>query len=481
MTERLTLISRELLRPHPDNVRIDATADDAMVESIGTHGLIDPLLVAPDPEADGQYLVLDGNRRLDGCDKAGVGDVSCRVREDLVTLAQQIEVMAITGLQKEHLSPVEEAAAYEQLTLLGMDASAIAASTGFSVKRVKGRMRLNGLSDQTRGAVHAGDATLADVEALLEFADDAAATKDLEATLGTADFASKVHMWRGRRDRVQRNEAAMAELREAGAVRVESVPGEPGKVREVSDGGVLGDRTFDQVRVMYAMHGDLADPAKHDGCLGFSYDPEFFYADIRTYCLDVSRHPELNNGPAHDPVADAKQRQEWESQQAARAAEQEQQKAASAARAAWLVEHFTSLFPTKGNAQLAATLTGFLPAALADPRLDDLVTDRSAEIVGADPATDRTWEAKRTAVQTSALDLTTAKPAQALGALARFLALWCAELLDQSYVDDDELPTLVWLWDWLAESGYPMSTVDTARHQELAQRAGQHDDEGGDG
>ncbi len=76
------------------------------------------------------------------------------------------------NLLRTDISEVEEAQAYEQLVLGGMDAKVIAAKTGRSLRTVKSRLKLNDLPEKAREQLHDGQATLADAQALLEFADD---------------------------------------------------------------------------------------------------------------------------------------------------------------------------------------------------------------------------------------------------------------------------------------------------------------------
>lgn len=467
MTETKT-IPLDQIKPHPSNPRRAAAADDALVESIRRVGLQEPLQVVPHGDI---YLLIDGHRRSDGCRRAGLTTVDCRVRDDLVTEAQQVEVMAITGLQKELLSPVEEAAAYEQLTLLGMDEAAIAKATGYTKARVKQRLRLAGLNQDVQTAVHTGQATLVDVDALLEFADDIEATKELEQALGTRDFGFTLARVRSRRTRAERHARIVAEFEDLGAVRADP------------------DRDTTKSLHAYPWNGtDLADPAAHTHteCLGYIDNGPDSYAEPRLVCLNPDSHdtPDQETGEVGRSDADREAEQvEWERKEAARAAEQERQAAAAAARQEWLIEHFTGLFPAKGNTALTKTLAGFLPALVGDPRFADLF-DYNGEaqvVLGLDKPDRRpSWDGFQQSRLGAALELTVAKPPVVVGVFARMLALWCSSILDNLVVDDDELPTVLWLWDWLAASGYPMSSVDTEQHMKLSQRAAETDDEDDD-
>lgn len=454
-------VSIDVLRPHPANPRITAVADKALVDSIKSLGLIDSLIVVPDPGNEDLFLIVDGHRRFDGCQQAGLSEVPVRVREDLVTEAQQIELMAVTGLQKENLSPVEEARAFEQLTLLGLDEAAIAKSTGFSKRRVKERLKLTGLTDTAQAKVHAGEATLLDVAAFDEFADDPTAIEALEEDLGTDNYRHTVMRLKARKKRAADYAAIVEGFEEQGV-----------KPADADAGGFWSLTTWKWHNTPYAA------PDAHDGCLGYIDCGVESYQEPYLVCTDPDRHTNDTTDDAAEQAEQAEREAAMEALRAEQAAAQERREAASAARTEWLVDHFTALFPVKGNAKLADALGGLLPAALSDGNMSELLSgDRDLAVIEAKTPTIRTWAENRRVVLEAALELTLATPAQILTALGRFLGHWYADILDQTYIEDEDLPVVLWAWDWLAASGYPMSTVDTERHIELAARAADTDDD----
>lgn len=456
----------EEIHDHPANPRIDAVADDEMVDSIRAVGVLDPVMVAPGP--DGGWTLIDGHRRKDGALKAGLVDVPIHPRYDLVTEAQQIEAMVITGLQKALLTPVEEARGYEQLALLGMDEAAIAASTGFPVRRVKERMRLNALPDMVRAKLHDGDASLVDVAALDEFADDPTPLAELEEVLGTDNFQHTLHTLRGRRDRTVRRAATIAEFEAAGAVRAVSVPGTPGKVTGA-------DAAEHSAHGMHSFPEDLRDPAAHDGCLAVVV-PDYDFSDPYLVCIDRTRHPSAAPAAPPSPVTS-----DWEKQRAARAERAALRDAAAATRLGWLREHFTGMFPVRGAGPLAAAVRAFLPLLVIDRRdvPDPEMRLRGLDVVPADTS----YPTVLAAQQTYAASLAAATNTTALAGLAGYLAALVAEQMDpveepQFMEDLAELQYALSLWDWAKAAGYSMSDVDKdlrtaleVRHTELAAEA----------
>jgi ParB family chromosome partitioning protein len=106
----LTTVSLSMVTPNPDQPR-KHFAEDALAElaaSIKTRGLLQPIVVSR--IADG-YQLLAGERRFRAAQLAGLDRVPALIREGDDTL----EIALIENLQREDLSPLEEA---EALSLL---------------------------------------------------------------------------------------------------------------------------------------------------------------------------------------------------------------------------------------------------------------------------------------------------------------------------------------------------------------------------
>lgn len=100
------------LRENPDQPRktFDEIALQELAESIEQHGLIQPIAVAPDAEHQDGYIVVAGERRFRAFKKLGRETIPA-----IITQGNRDEIALIENLQRENLSPLEEAEALEQI------------------------------------------------------------------------------------------------------------------------------------------------------------------------------------------------------------------------------------------------------------------------------------------------------------------------------------------------------------------------------
>src|SRR5690242_4178114 len=106
------LVPPEEIVPNPEQPRrhFDEEALQALADSIGRHGLLQPLVVR---RAAGRYELIAGERRLRAAMRAGLARVPIVVRD--APAEDRLELALIENLQRENLSPLEEAEAYRHL------------------------------------------------------------------------------------------------------------------------------------------------------------------------------------------------------------------------------------------------------------------------------------------------------------------------------------------------------------------------------
>ena len=156
----------------------DEQALSELAESISAHGLLQPLLVRPLPL--GGYEIVAGERRYRACRMAGLTEVPVIIRE--LTESETMELALIENLQREDLTPLEEAEGYAVLlNEHHFTQEEIAQSMGKSRPAIANALRLLKLPESVRemlrdGSISAGHArallTLDSEEAMLTVAEE---------------------------------------------------------------------------------------------------------------------------------------------------------------------------------------------------------------------------------------------------------------------------------------------------------------------
>jgi ParB family transcriptional regulator, chromosome partitioning protein len=156
----------ELIKPNPSQPRtnFDQEALDALAESIGASGVVQPLLVRPLP--DGSYELVAGERRWRAAQQAGVKKVPAVVRDQAE--AERLQAALIENMVREDLNPVEEAKACAALVEeLGLTKEELARRVGRSRPAVSNLIRLLELPDEALKMLEGGQLSEGHGKALL--------------------------------------------------------------------------------------------------------------------------------------------------------------------------------------------------------------------------------------------------------------------------------------------------------------------------
>ncbi len=158
------------LHPAADNLRAEVGDVTELAASITTAGILEPLIVAVTERGTTRqkFTVVTGHRRLAAAKLAGLITVPAIVCE--FTDRQRVEAMLIENLQREDLTPLEEAGAYRRLTELGLGQVQLALRVGRSQAHVSKRLALLKLPEAAQAALDAGVLPIADALDLVPFA-----------------------------------------------------------------------------------------------------------------------------------------------------------------------------------------------------------------------------------------------------------------------------------------------------------------------
>jgi ParB family chromosome partitioning protein len=158
--------------PNPDQPRrnFSETALEELAASIREKGVIQPLIVRPDPRNSSQYQIVAGERRWRAAQLAQLHDLPVIVREFDDT--EVLEVAIIENIQRADLNALEEALGYRQLIdRFGHTQDQLAQAMGKSRSHIANLMRLLGLPDAIQDMLRAGQLSAGHARALLT-ADD---------------------------------------------------------------------------------------------------------------------------------------------------------------------------------------------------------------------------------------------------------------------------------------------------------------------
>lgn len=146
--------------------------DDEKIEelamSIKENGLIQPIIVR---KYNRNYQIIAGERRFRACKLAGLKTVPCVIKD---IDDKQVDTYAIIeNIQRENLSPIEEARAYKTLIeTYNMNQTELANKVGKKQSTIANKLRLLKLSEGVKDALKAKQITERHARAMLSLDED---------------------------------------------------------------------------------------------------------------------------------------------------------------------------------------------------------------------------------------------------------------------------------------------------------------------
>ena len=153
------------LSPHPDQPRrhFDDALLDELAASIGSRGLIQPIVVRPHGH---DFQIVAGERRWRAAQRARLHDVPVVVRE--LSDAETLEIALVENIQRQDLNAIEEAQAYQRLAgEFGHTQDALAKIVHKSRSHVANLLRLLDLPPSVQAQVSTGSLSMGHARALL--------------------------------------------------------------------------------------------------------------------------------------------------------------------------------------------------------------------------------------------------------------------------------------------------------------------------
>ena len=171
----LQSVSLSVLEPPAANSRRKFTraSIEGLAASIRNDGILHNLVVTPTgKDKRERYQIVSGARRLEALrllqQRGELPEdftVAVEIRDDL-SKDDTLRIATVENLQRQNLTPLEEAAALTKLVHKGVTLPDVAAQTGLSATTIKRRLALNNLCKESRQALAKGQINLAQAEAL---------------------------------------------------------------------------------------------------------------------------------------------------------------------------------------------------------------------------------------------------------------------------------------------------------------------------
>ncbi len=154
----------DLLQPNPLQPRglITPESLSELAESIRTHGILEPIVVAKTPAG---YQIIAGERRWRASKLVGLHRVPVIIKE--TTPQGMLEMAIVENVQRVDLNPLERAQAYKRLMEeFGLTNAEISERVGKSPSYISNTIRLLTLPDALKDALMAGATTEGHARAL---------------------------------------------------------------------------------------------------------------------------------------------------------------------------------------------------------------------------------------------------------------------------------------------------------------------------
>jgi ParB family transcriptional regulator, chromosome partitioning protein len=150
--------------PYQTRTRFDEIALAELAESIKSSGVIQPVMVRPQP--NGRFQLIGGERRWMASQKAGKTTIPAIAK--MVSNEQAMEITIIENLQREDLNAMEQARAYERLGReFGLTQEQMAQRTGKDRSSVSNFLRLLKLPTEVQQMVESDKLTFGHAKALM--------------------------------------------------------------------------------------------------------------------------------------------------------------------------------------------------------------------------------------------------------------------------------------------------------------------------
>ena len=164
------IVQVDRIEPNPEQPRLAFNQEtlDELAASIREHGVLQPILVRP--KGQNRFQLIAGERRWRASKQAGLETIPALIEE--IDDDTALEISIIENLQREDISPLDEAAMYDRMvTEHGYSIRKLADKLGKDKGYVENRLRLADAPDEVRALVSLRKDTLSHAYELMKVQD----------------------------------------------------------------------------------------------------------------------------------------------------------------------------------------------------------------------------------------------------------------------------------------------------------------------
>jgi ParB family chromosome partitioning protein len=156
----------------------EVDALEELAASIKKNGVMQPILVRPSEKQTGKYEIIAGERRWRAAKLAKLEEIPVLVRA--IDDQQALEMALVENIQRQDLSPLEEAQGYERLIEeFQYTQEKLASTIGKSRSHIANTIRLLSLPDPVKKMIEKGQLTAGHARTLLNAPDPLALAKEI--------------------------------------------------------------------------------------------------------------------------------------------------------------------------------------------------------------------------------------------------------------------------------------------------------------
>ena len=167
--EHITMLNLDELRSNPYQPRknFDEESLNELASSIKEHGVFQPIIAKKSIKG---YEIVAGERRVKASKLAGLKEIPAIIKD--FTDEEMMEIALLENLQRENLSALEEAEAYNSLkTKLNLTQEELAAKVGKSRSHITNMLGLLSLPNEIKDEVMKGEISMGHARVLSKLED----------------------------------------------------------------------------------------------------------------------------------------------------------------------------------------------------------------------------------------------------------------------------------------------------------------------